>query len=322
MIIQGSFIYKFSKLMSDSSTWQCKECTLQNSYSDICCVACLATCEAVLLACSDEKFVKKLPKNRPIIAGKYELWPHGVVVFREAIDEFLQEELVKDTMTKLTLRADMRAFEAPDAKGPPPNKGFEYKTKWIIGGDADKHGPEPACLDLAKNLYTQFRHVDMADFVTTHNDKQDADVLKLPMKFDAHSIWAPVYNSDTRLGFHQDPVNCHLAFVISIGQAIDFSYSRGTPNGIKPGIAFPSAADTIPNDIHGEQGLVYTIKLNSGDAIMFNGTVLFHAVTNFYDAKTLPNFWRGLNADFCRVGLQMREFMNDIVLSNDFIVKF
>jgi hypothetical protein len=348
--------------------WKCLACTFENDDNDVACLICQTTSQTLLHALNSEEekkieprktipeFIKKsvdkldysreVPdkldekilqlvnekKQKPIILGNYEIWPHGLVVFRNAIDSILQEELMNDTISKLNIRQDMEAFKGADAKGPPPKLGFSFQTNWVsndntIAGydDVKLIDPQeakvkmPVCFELAKNLYHKFRHEDLKGYIDKHNEKflnskdEGSKLLKLPAEFDAYSLWARAYAAESRLAFHNDPPKCNGAFIISIGSSIDFSYSRGLPdNGIKPGIHFPTAGDILPEKLKYEAGLIRTVKINSGDAVYFNGGVLFHAVTKIYiddpstgEVSSKPSWWT--QKEFVRIGLQMRE---------------
>jgi hypothetical protein len=145
----------------------------------------------------------------------------------------------------------------------------------------------------------------LMDDLAKYDAEQKVQALRLPRGFEAHSIWARMYAPNERLGFHQDPPYCQHALLISLGHAVEFSYARGCPKGVTPPAinCHPTAADKIPED-PAEEGRVHTVRLDSGDAIMFNGTILFHAVTNVHGPETRPAWWD--DARYVRLGLQMR----------------
>jgi alkylated DNA repair dioxygenase AlkB len=304
--------------------WVCIECTLSNSKNAVACAACNATRLDLLKAWSDPEVRPSQPKCKKdtnsesriakevvdakmtglIAVGKYELWPHGVLIFRNAVDLTLQHELLQDVLAKLVLRTDMAAVM--DGENRPPSLGFSFQTGWV-GPDGKStvknNNDAPVCLALASNLYTQARKEDINDLIDSYNAAQTCLPLKFPDAFTANSLWARAYQADQKLAFHQDPSDCHFAFIISLGRSVDFSYSRGAPAGKSAPIAYPTPADV--SDCKLEQGLVHTITLHSGDAIFFNGTVLFHSITKIHGPTTLPEWWNV--KDFQRIGLQMRQ---------------
>ncbi|AYV83674.1 MAG: hypothetical protein Hyperionvirus10_10 [Hyperionvirus sp.] len=253
----------------------------------------------------------------------YEIFNHGaVVVFRAALSSKEQQELMADTLKKLTVHKDMNCVKLGTAKS--PLQGVEWRTGWRLSADANfppkmsstattiattdvaKVTEEkfPKCLEVAGRLYNKWRNdPEQQKIIGVHNSKITNPHLIYPPSFVAHSIWCRFYEPDHLLGWHQDPTNCSWTLLINCGRAADLSFSRGAPRGQVATITYITEKD-LEKD---EDGKIYTVSLRSGDAVFFNGSVLFHAITKIHDESTQPAWWPSKEA-YVRVGIQMRAY--------------
>lgn len=127
-----------------------------------------------------------------------------------------------------------------------------------------------------------------------HCANPPATALQLPDKLETKSLWARMYGTETALGFHQDPPPCGWVMIINLGATARFAFYH------------PHAPDRLVR-----------CSLESGDALLFNGEVLFHGIENIEGEDTLPGWWRevatelgterSIDLSACtRIGLQMR----------------
>ena len=118
-----------------------------------------------------------------------------------------------------------------------------------------------------------------------------AESLRLPqaLSFGTKTLWARMYGPHTALGFHQDPPPCGWVFLINLGATARFAFYH------------PLCPERVVR-----------CKLKSGDALLFNGEVLLHAVEAIETESCSQQWWQematelGFGADVCRIGLQMR----------------
>lgn len=312
--------------MQASSSWACAECTFDNDSSASACAACNTTCPALLRALADdsagaasknakgnsttEKKDKPKPEakpkdgpNAPVMSFmNHELWAHGVFVMRAAIDPMMQRELLAD-YTAATQATDYGAGGLQNGRGTSagPTKFFSYSAGMKGAGGRTV---APACMELAANLFKQARNGEVAELADAYNAAQICKELRVPSSFKPSTAMALGYGEASTLGFHKDGGHTAWVFIINLGRSVDFAYSRGAPRGEKtlyqqPHTPIDDADDKL------EQGLVHTVCLKSGDAILFNGQHLYHAVTRIHGLSSQPLWWSA--KDFVRIGLQMRE---------------
>ncbi|AYV81223.1 MAG: hypothetical protein Harvfovirus21_20 [Harvfovirus sp.] len=249
---------------------------------------------------------------------RYEILPHGAVAFRFALSSKEQQKLLSDIRSKLTLHRDMTCVKLGDV--PSPLLGLELFTGWRVSPDADRPSKSlktdasasatttvtesklPVCLEVAGRIYNTWRQdASQQSFINDHNTKTTNAQLKYPDVFVAYNIWARCYQFHEALGFHQDPLACSGTVLINCGCAVNFAFSRGKPKGEVATITYITETD-LPKE---EDGKVHTLRLESGDAIYFNGSVLFHAITKIHK-DSLPDWWT--EKSFVRIGIQMRAY--------------
>lgn len=199
------------------ASWVCSECTFaENDSSASACAVCNATCPGLLHALADEPGTKsskgKEEKAKKEAADKgkavekskdaatsplmsfmnIELWAHGVLVVRDAVDPTMQRELMADFTERTTGHTYPSASNGLGKK-PGPSKHFYHS-----GGAAKA----PACMELAGNVYQQARNGEAAELADAYNIAQICKELRLPDSFKPSQVQALGYGPESTLGFH------------------------------------------------------------------------------------------------------------------------
>lgn len=216
----------------------------------------------------------KCDENQSLFANFLE---HNVIHFPAFLSKTEQKLVLEDCIDKLSLKS-MPGLSYKKLSG--PSHGFSYKTGWIAD---DKSEVVPCCIELAKNQHEKFITKNK-DAINKLNNNQEDPKLRIPKDFDSGSLLARMYGPKNGLGFHVDPPGCGWVLVISIGADIDFQYYL--KNSDNP----------------------YNIQIKSGEAVMFNGEVLYHGIKKVYE--NTPEWWnevtKNIEYPFTRIGLQMR----------------
>ena len=207
----------------------------------------------------------------------YEIYPYNVTVFRNSADTFQQKLLIQDCNDKLQKMPIVTGsvYTGEDLiRKTSPTSGFSYDNSM---NNEHKSNGVPECLELASYMYRKFC-IECLPNITKLNDIND---IKIPIYFDAKGLWALFYKDNNGLGYHQDtPQKSDWAFILTLGAITEMKYYH------------PSQSKEN----------AHTILLHSGDAIFFNGRVLYHAISKIYE-HTMPDWWE---EDYSRVCLQMR----------------
>lgn len=226
-----------------------------------------------------------------------DFFPHGVVVIREMIDIDHQMLLLKDCMEKVNVpkigvhaaayshhRQKIPLFPGSKMKVIPPVGRFQYN--FMVSTPTNSSLDAPCCIELAKNAHAKLV-ADCAREIANNNAAQNHGRLSIPLHFDSNWLNASLYTPQNGLQFHVDGAGFGWVMVLSLGADIKFAYSLKQPRDL----AYPE---------------VMTVTVRSGDAALFNGGVLYHAVTKVYD--NTPHWWKQCVPanDWVRVGLQMR----------------
>jgi len=111
--------------------------------------------------------------------------------------------------------------------------------------------------------------------------ESDSPDFRAPKKYNPVALNGILYSENGKLQSHQDGVYGWV-LSISIGNSADFFFST---------------------TMAGEK---VNIRLDSGDAIIFNGQKLFHGVEKIYP-QSAPNWWREGEYKDCRYNLQFRD---------------
>lgn len=258
------------------SYWICQHCEYKfNMYDENICLMC-------------DKINENLPPTYMLLRrqllrdwnhGKslVEIFKHNIIVYRNCLDTDTQILLLNDCRDKLN-RISMPGMASKTKPG--PTHGYSYQTGWVGGQPEDKKEGDPSCLELATNLHSNLIS-ELHDEIVDINAIQKNNLLHIPDKFKAHSLWARQYTSSQGLGFHLDPPNCEWAFIISLGADTCFQvYGE-----------------------HEKENDAIDIVLKSGDAIFFNGSHVYHGIKDIISG-TEPKWWN--ETEYSRVGLQMR----------------
>ena len=220
----------------------------------------------------------------------------GVVVFGSAFDTAQQEALLEDSMR--TLLPERRGGDALKEGG-----GQHTAMRWSFNDDSHNglRQPElelqpnvvPACLASAQTL--------LSTLGDTHREllaKADAcepccalHLTPLLDKLILKRVWSLVYSDQERIRWHHDVREREglngWVIIINLGADATLAWM--------------------------DQGWEHEARLRSGDAILFHGHVLKHAIKEVH-AGTCPAFFRRAMAEpsthgdpnLVRVGLQMR----------------
>jgi hypothetical protein len=219
----------------------------------------------------------------------------GVVLLLQALDPAEQNTLLQDCLT--TLQLNTGAGVQLDGR-PSPQSLWSYQTGWLPGQDEQRTGggevsqSPPACLESAAQLLDRLAEPagGLNDVDAREADPQ-LHLAPLLGSLVFKRVWARLYAGPTALGWHNDPDTGISGWVclINLGADATFVWRRTA----------------------GDAAGVQRARLRSGDAILFNGHVLQHAVEAIHE-ETCPQFWRNARmklpdgSDLMRVGLQMR----------------
>lgn len=221
------------------------------------------------------EFLLKPKKKR----CKARVYPHGVVLFKRCLDNDEQISLVR---TCLRL-----ASEEPNKSLLPRTKYTETSKKavpilfynWPAVPSSMKSMSEPTDLlrfgeEMFKQAYNKAKK------------KSPNTTLTCPAKYEPNALYAVLYPHGGSFIPHVDGAK-GWCLSVSIGNAADFFYSEG------------------------KEGERTYIKLESGDALIFNGGHLYHGVERIYP-ETAPAFWHTDETeislyDMSRLVLQFRD---------------
>lgn len=198
-------------------------------------------------------------------------------MFRSAADEAKQAELLADVTSRFTIDK-MPSLQLLD--NPSPSLGFSYGYRGFDSQCKDKL--PPLCISWATSMHESFRRDKALEAKTCDRAESDKR-LHLSKRFNPISLWSRAYKAGEKLGVHLDPGNDNFVFIVNIGRAVS----------VIIGLTSIEALTATP------------IVLNTGDAIFFNGSVLYHGVSDIHGPETAPQFWD--EEDYVRIGLQMRE---------------
>jgi len=225
------------------------------------------------------EFLLKPKKKR----CKASVHPHGVVLFKHCLDRDEQISLVR---TCLRL-----ASEEPNKALLPRTRYTETSKKavpilfynWPAVPASMKSMSEPTeLLRFGENMFKQA--------YSKAKKKSRDEALTCPDKYNPNALYAVLYPHGGSFIPHVDGAK-GWCLSVSVGNAADFFYSQG------------------------KEGERTYIKLESGDALIFNGGTLFHGVERIYP-DTAPDFWTSNETeislyDMSRLVLQFRDPQRD-----------
>jgi hypothetical protein len=221
----------------------------------------------------------------------------GVVCMHGALNEQLQRLALADCLQRMTVQ---HANGGTLGDKPPPTHVwcYGYPQSRLDAIRESRH--RPACLDIAKVLLLHLGQQQQAQQLREADARERDERLHLVPLLSTLSfrrIWARLYNATTALGWHFD-----------VDEASAASDTAGWVVNVNLG------ADATFAWRHG--GTTHRAVLSSGDAIVFQGHLVEHALEGV-DGRTSPPFWREVLAqcggfpgaagqDFLRVGVQVR----------------
>jgi hypothetical protein len=221
---------------------------------------------------------RALPSRK---SGHAEARGSGVVLMPRAVSAEQQQGLLRDCLHTMNLQKQTGSTMAGK---PPPDR------VWSFGyADSDRAGIEllrPACLDCAALLLEQLgathRHVLFEADARESNG--ELHLLPVLCNLTFQRVWARLYAGPSALGWHRDPDPDIHGWVCLVNLGANTTFSWRDTSG------------------------THRVLLSSGDALLFNGHVIEHAVEEVHES-TCPSFWREAMGDtpFVRVGLQMRQ---------------
>ena len=214
----------------------------------------------------------------------------GVVVVSNAIaslDE--QRALLEDSLRTMP---PVRAGGVHLGSKPPPPAAMSFEVD-----TAPSSAVRPACLRVATDLlHSLGTHSRLGSLFAADSRERSSSLHLLPIvqsDLVFQNVWARLYSGSNALGWHRDPYHGLKGWVciINLGAGATFAWRHG-----------------------GQGAMVHRAQLSSGDALIFNGEILEHAIEEIHDESTCPPYWRdvmdqaalGGGANFLRVGLQMR----------------
>lgn len=250
----------------------------------------------------------------------YEL-PFGVVLVKNFLNDDDQESLMKDIL-KVYERNGM------------PYNADEYSPNALFSYNAGRYGRtmyeikdnimNKECLASIKNIMKVGENIaDIANNVK-ENDKYVNSLYKfvipnVPLtedkvcegiKMNGNSVYCVSYNTGGQCYRHADYWNSWV-FGVTLGHSCDFRYGIHAEETreykrIK--------LEKVKRYKKAYKNKDIIVKVDSGDVVIFNGNLLYHAVTHIYDE--LPEYWSGLNTHgyINRVCLQYRD---DRTIDND-----
>jgi len=205
--------------------------------------------------------------------------PHNVIHFHALLSDLEQKLVFEDCLDKVGPSGMISGTFWWNFRGLPAQPGTPTNPDNV----------PPCCIELAKNYHN--RWVEENAVLLPELDALEASKkLHIPRNFEAESLIARLWQENGTLGFHVDGAGTGWVMIISIGADIDFEYHR------------QGAYRPLP-----DPSTVHTIHVKSGDAVMFNGEVLYHAIKKVHG--NTPDWWSGIVGPlkhFTRVGLQMR----------------
>jgi len=219
----------------------------------------------------------KRGKEKKVIAHPL---PHGVVHFKNCLDEEEQLSLVK------------ACLKLADEE---PNRGLLPRCKYA--GVSKKAVPIlfynwPAVPGSTKGLKEPARLLRFGRkmFKTAYETSKKSGDLLCPSKYNPNSLYAILYPHGGSFIPHVDGAK-GWALSVSVGDAADFFFSETKTS---------------------ERTYV---RLDSGDALIFNGGQLFHGVEKIH-TNTAPSFWTSDETDISkydmsRLVLQFRDPQRD-----------
>ena len=222
----------------------------------------------------------------PSMAPKVKLLGSGVVTLQRALELPEQRALLDDSLRSMPL---LKAGGVHLGARPPPGAAMSFES--------DREPPtakRPACLRIATELLSSLsEHHRVGAIFAADSREQSAPLhlmplLQRPEPLAFKNVWARLYTEDNALGWHRDPYHGLKGWVciINLGASTVFAWRHG-----------------------GHGAMVHRTTLASGDALIFNGEVLEHAIEEVHDEGTCPSFWRELiggGQKVVRIGLQMR----------------
>lgn len=205
-----------------------------------------------------------------------ELRGGGVVLMASALSTEEQVAVLQDCLRTMPLQ---RANASKLGDKPPPD------TVWSYGYEPG--GKRPACLDVAAQILQRLGSSDRNRHALHQADARESNaglhlaVLLCNLSFER--VWARLYAGPHALGWHHDPDEGIQGWVINVNLGADATFAWR------------------------HAGATHRAKLASGDALLFQGHILEHAIEQI-DESSCPPFWREAmsRSNFARVGLQMR----------------
>lgn len=206
----------------------------------------------------------------------------GVAILPAAITVQQQRELLLDALRNMPT---IKAGGVTLGNKPPP------AAAWSFEAETAGEQPRPACLACADRLMQSLGNHHRLGALFAADSRESATslhLLPLVRQHVFHNVWARLYTEQNALGWHRDPYTGIRGWVCILNLGADATLVWR----------------------HGGQGArVQRARLASGDAILFNGAILEHAIEQVHAAETCPPFWREVMGSECahvRVGLQMR----------------
>jgi alkylated DNA repair dioxygenase AlkB len=209
--------------------------------------------------------------------------PLGVVVLKRALGSDEQLGIIH-TLLEMSNPINMTADHAYHM----PLFMYNWPSRYAASYKPKVNGKPVHLLEFGQKMFDKCaQYVSKAKEVGAF-DKKEYDALdaqlKCPMKYKPEALYAIVYGAKGALQSHQDG---QMGWVLglSMGDSCDFFFSKTLEGGR------------------------HTVRLDSGDLILFNGQTLFHGVTKIH-AGTAPAFFKtknGIPANVSRINLQYRD---------------
>jgi alkylated DNA repair dioxygenase AlkB len=222
-------------------------------------------------------FLKK-SKDKKISAQPL---PHGVVLFKGCLD--LEEQLS-------LVRACVKMADEEPNKGLLPRCKYASTSKKAVPILFYNWPAVPASMKGMKEP-TRLLRFGRKMFKTAYEaGRRNGDNMQCPSKYNPGSLYAILYPHGGSFIPHVDGAK-GWALSVSVGDSANFFYSETKTS---------------------ERTYV---RLDSGDALIFNGGQLYHGVENIIP-DSAPEFWRSEETDICkydmsRLVLQFRDPQRD-----------
>jgi alkylated DNA repair dioxygenase AlkB len=209
--------------------------------------------------------------------------PLGVVILKRALGEDEQLGIIH-TLLEMSPPINMAAGYTAHM----PLFMYNWPSRYAASYKPKVAGKPTHLLEFGQKMYDRCAgYVSKAKDVGAFDMKEYNSLpaeLQCPMKYKPEALYAICYGSKGALVSHQDG---QMGWVLglSMGESCDFFFSKTQEGGRQ------------------------TVKLESGDLILFNGQTLFHGVSKIHEGSA-PAFWstkNGIPANVGRINLQYRD---------------